>query len=115
MDWEPIKCYLCDKESEEILIYDKKGYKNLKVRPASWSKDPCKCGFYLLTHTVLEGRMDKQKNILISKQRTPLTENQKSNLINYVKKNQDPTGKEPTKIDKSTFDTFTQKILKSAR
>lgn len=109
MNWEPIKCYLCDKDAEKLFMLG-----NLRVRPRYESKTPCECGFYCLTSPALHSRMDKQKKILISKQGIPLTKNQKWNLIDFVKKNQDPTGKEPAKIYKITFDVFTQKMLKPA-
>jgi len=110
MGWEPIKCYLCSEDAEQ-WNYDTPDF---RVRPASQSKDSCECGFYLLTTFVIKFRMDKQKKQLITKQKTPLTEKQKKLLINWIKENQDPTGKEPVKIDLTAYDAFTQKSLKPA-
>lgn len=110
MGWELIKCYICNKDAEQ-WNYDTPDF---RVRPASWSTEPCECGFYLLTSNVLQFRMDKQRKQLITKEKTPLTEKQKRVLINWIKENQDPTGKEPVKIDLTAYDIFTQKSLKPA-
>jgi len=110
MGWELIKCYICNKDAEQ-WNYDTPDF---RVRPASWSTEPCECGFYLLTSNVLQFRMDKQRKQLITKEKTPLTEKQKRVLINWIKENQDPTGKKPVKIDLTAYDIFTQKSLKPA-
>ncbi len=105
MGWELIKCYICSKDAEQ-WNYDTPDF---LVRPAIWSIEPCECGFYLLTASVLKFRMDKQKKQLITKEKIPLTKKQKRLLINWVKENQDSTGKEPVKIDLKTYDNLTQK------
>jgi len=108
MGWEPIKCYLCGKDAEQ-WNYDPR---DLRLRPALSSEEACECGFYMITSGVITYRMDRQKKTLVSKEGKPLTDKQKRYLIDYVKKNQDPTEKELVKIDLSTFDIFTQKSLK---
>ncbi len=110
MGWEPIKCYLCSKDAEQ-WNYDPPDF---RVRPAFQSEDPCECGFYLLKSNVVQLRMDKQRKQLITKEKTPLTERQKDLLIDWIKKNQDPTEKDPVKIDLTAYDIFTQKSLKPA-
>ena len=109
MNWEPIKCYLCDKDAEKWFTLG-----NLRVRPLYSSKELCECGYYWLTSDVLKFRMDDQRKILVTKEKKPLTKKQKWSLSSFVKNNQDPIGEKPAKIDKTTFDYFTQNALKRA-
>jgi len=106
MSWEPIKCYLCGKDAEQ-WNYEPR---DLKLQPALSSENPCECGSYMIASSVIKYRMDKKK--LVSKEREPLTDKQKRNLIDYVKENQDKKKKKWVIIDRSTFDWVTRKFLK---
>ena len=86
MGWVPIKCYLCDNDAEQ-WNYDSCDF---LVRPNLPSEKPCECGFYKLNSALTKFRMDEKKKLL-TKNNVPLTEAQKKSLIDFVKKNQDPT------------------------
>ncbi len=105
MGWVPIKCYLCDKDAEQ-WNYDPPDF---MVRSKLSSDKPCECGFYKLISHLIKFRMDDKKKLL-TKNKTPLTEAQKKSLADFVKKNQDPTGKNPVTIHLAKYDNL---ILRS--
>jgi len=101
MGWVPIKCYLCDKDAEQ-WNYDSSDF---MVRSKLSSEKPCECGFYKLTSRLITFRMDDKKKLL-TKNKVPLTEVQRKSLIDFVKKNQDPTDKNPATIYLVIYDNL---------
>lgn len=100
MAWEKTRCYLCDKQAEEWNVLG-----NLRVRCVECSN------FYALSANVQIFRLDKKtKQLLyenhITKEKTPLLDNQKLNLLKYVKERQDPKGEEPVMITLDIFDAL---------
>lgn len=99
MGWKKTICYLCNFEAEELDYY-----RNLRVRC-----DNCET-FYSLSADVRKFRLDEETSLLrvdhAVKEYTRLTDNQRQNLIAFVHKHEDPTGKTPVMIDKKTLDAM---------
>jgi len=100
MAWEKTICYLCDKEAEKLWFWG-----NLRMRCFN-----CNI-FYFLTSFVQKFRFNENKDQLLyenkdTRKKFPLTTEQKKNLLNYVKKNNDPEGKKPVKIDLKILDAL---------
>jgi len=91
MAWEQTTCYLCDKEAEKLYYYG-----NLRVRCFNRNT------FYFLPGHVQKFRLNKNQLLYkneVTREKFPLTAKQKEKLLNCVKKNTDPEGKKPVKID----------------
>ena len=98
MAWKKTICYLCDKQAEEWYISG-----TLRVRCFE-----CKT-FYAVSNPVQKFRLDNNTNQLLYENpatKTPLTDNQKQNLLKHIIKNQDPKGKEPVMITLKILDAL---------
>lgn len=85
MDFKQIKCYLCGKDAQE---YSTRG--NLWIKPSYDFDNPCECGFYRISDRVIQFRMDKMLMCVDkdSRERIPLTKEQKEFLAKFVQDNQ---------------------------
>lgn len=92
MEWKKTTCYLCGQQAEELLVD-----RNLRVKCINCNT------FYELSSAVQKWRLDKMKNQLLYEspstgEKAHLTDSQIQRLLEFIRRKEDPKGREPVVI-----------------